>query len=105
MAIRTIPSLVIGLGGTGKRALTHLKRRIFDTYGRADLPWIRLLSIDTDSATVNNPPVISQRTGEYISLGTDEMRVIDQSDQQFGCTGESPHQRLVSGSGHEGRFP
>jgi len=80
MAIRTIPSLVIGLGGTGKRALTHLKRRIFDTYGRADLPWIRLLSIDTDSATVNNPPVISQRTGEYITLGTSEMRVIDQAD-------------------------
>jgi hypothetical protein len=80
MAIKTIPSLVIGLGGTGKRALTHLKRRIYDTYGRADLPWIRLLSIDTDSATVNNPPVLSQRTGEYISLGTNELRVIDQSD-------------------------
>ncbi len=80
MVIRTIPSLVVGLGGTGKRALTHLKRRIFDTYGRADLPWIRLLSIDTDSATVNNPPVISQRTGEYISLASNEMRIIDQSD-------------------------
>ncbi|HEY9776281.1 MAG TPA: tubulin-like doman-containing protein [Planktothrix sp.] len=80
MAIKTIPSLVIGLGGTGKRALTHLKRRIYDTYGRADLPWIRLLSIDTDSATVNNPPIISQRTGESISLGTSEMRIIDQSD-------------------------
>jgi hypothetical protein len=80
MAIRTIPSLVIGLGGTGKRALTHLKRRIFDTYGRTDLPWIRLLSIDTDSAGVNNPPVISQRTGEHINLGTSELRIIDQSD-------------------------
>jgi Tubulin like len=80
MAIRTIPTLVVGLGGTGKRALTHLKRRIVDTYGRADLPWIRLLSIDTDSATVNNPPVMSQRTGEHISLGTSEMRIIDQSD-------------------------
>jgi hypothetical protein len=80
MAIKTIPSLVIGLGGTGKRALTHLKRRIFDTYGTEELPWIRLLSIDTDSATVNNPPVISQRTGEQIVLGNSELRVIDQSD-------------------------
>ncbi|MDZ4838018.1 MAG: tubulin-like doman-containing protein [Candidatus Melainabacteria bacterium] len=80
MTIRTIPSLVVGLGGTGKRALTHLKRRIFDTYGVDELPWIRLLSIDTDSATVNNPPVISQRTGEFIKLGTSESRVIDQSD-------------------------
>lgn len=80
MTIRTIPSLVVGLGGTGKRALTHLKRRIFDTYGVEELPWIKLLSIDTDSATVNNPPVISQRNGEFISLGASESRVIDQSD-------------------------
>lgn len=79
MTIRTIPSLVIGLGGTGKRALTHLKRRIFDTYGVEELPWIRLLSIDTDSATVNNPPIISQRTGEFIKLGSSELRIIDQS--------------------------
>jgi hypothetical protein len=80
MATRTIPSLVVGLGGTGKRALTHLKRRIFDTYGRDELPWIRLLSIDTDSAGVNNPPIISQRTGDYINLGNSEIRSIDQSD-------------------------
>lgn len=79
MTIRTIPSLVIGLGGTGKRALTHLKRRIYDTYGVEELPWIRLLSIDTDSATVNNPPIISQRTDEFIKLGASELRIIDQS--------------------------
>jgi len=78
--IRTIPSLVVGLGGTGKRALTHLKRRIYDTYGVDELPWIRLLSIDTDSATINNPPVISQRDGEFIKLGASELRIIDQSD-------------------------
>lgn len=96
MAIRTIPSLVIGLGGTGKRALTHLKRRIYDTYGRADLPWIRLLSIDTDSAGVNNPPVISQRTGEFISLGTNELRVIDQSDTpQIISNLDSPENRHI----------
>ncbi len=80
MGIKTIPSLVVGLGGTGKRALTHLKRRIYDTYGVEELPWIRLLSIDADSASVNNPPVMSQRESEFINLGTSEMRVIDQSD-------------------------
>ncbi|MBX9694073.1 MAG: tubulin-like doman-containing protein, partial [Cyanobacteria bacterium] len=80
MTIKTIPSLVVGLGGTGKRALTHLKRRIYDTYGVSELPWIRLLSIDTDSAGINNPPVISQRTGEFINLEASEIRVIDQSD-------------------------
>lgn len=80
MGIKTIPSLVVGLGGTGKRALTHLKRRIYDTYGVEELPWIRLLSIDADSAGVNNPPVISQRNNEFINLGNNEMRIIDQSD-------------------------
>ncbi|MBX9685365.1 MAG: hypothetical protein K2X27_01610 [Candidatus Obscuribacterales bacterium] len=80
MGIKTIPSLVVGLGGTGKRALTHLKRRIYDTYGVEELPWIRLLSIDADSAGVNNPPVISQRSNEFINLGNSEMRVVDQSD-------------------------
>ncbi len=80
MAIKTIPSLVIGLGGTGKRALTHLKRRILDTYHRDDLPWVRLLSLDTDDGAVSNPPIISQYTGEAVQLGISEMRVIDQSD-------------------------
>lgn len=80
MAIKTIPSLVIGLGGTGKRALTHLKRRILDTYGREDLPWVRLLSIDTDDGAVSNPPVLSQTTNQQVQLGISEMRVIDQSD-------------------------
>ncbi len=80
MAIRTIPSLVVGLGGTGKRALTHLKRRILDTYQRDNLPWVRLLSIDTDDGAVSNPPVISQLTGEIVQLGISETRVIDQSD-------------------------
>lgn len=80
MAIRTIPSLVVGIGGTGKRALTHLKRRILDTYHRDNLPWVRLLSIDTDDGAVSNPPVISQHTGQIVQLGVSETRVIDQSD-------------------------
>lgn len=80
MAIRTIPSLIIGLGGTGKRALTHLKRRIADTYHRDDLPWVRLLSIDTDDGDVSNPPVVSQHTGKRIELGISESKIIDQSD-------------------------
>src|SRR5438270_2534039 len=96
MAIKTVPSLVIGLGGTGKRALTHLKRRIFDTYHREDLPWVRLLSIDTDDAGVTNPPVISQHTGQPIELGLNEMRVIDQSDTPKIISNlESPENRHI----------
>lgn len=80
MTMRTIPALVVGLGGTGKRVLTHLKRRIYDTYGKESLPWIRLLSIDTDNAEVNNPPVQSQITNSHIQLDNDESLIIDQSD-------------------------
>ena len=46
------PTLVIGLGGTGKNVLVSLKKMIAENYtnGMADFPFLKLLSIDTDSA-------------------------------------------------------
>ena len=46
------PTLVIGLGGTGKNVLVSLKKMIAENYtnGMADFPFLKLLSIDTDNA-------------------------------------------------------
>lgn len=46
------PTLVIGLGGTGKNVLISLKKMIAENYtnGMADFPFLKLLSIDTDNA-------------------------------------------------------
>jgi hypothetical protein len=43
------PTLVIGLGGTGKEALLRLRRKIVEQYGSLDrLPFLRFMHIDTD---------------------------------------------------------
>ena len=41
------PSVIIGLGGTGKWVLTYLKKSLLDTYGGEIPPTVRLLSFDT----------------------------------------------------------
>jgi uncharacterized protein YegL len=41
------PALVIGLGGTGRWVLTHLKRNLLDAGGGTLSPQIRLLALDT----------------------------------------------------------
>lgn len=46
------PTLVIGLGGTGKNIILALKKMIAENceHGMADFPFLKLLSIDTDIA-------------------------------------------------------
>ena len=43
------PSVIIGLGGTGKWALTYIKKNLLDTYGGVIPPTVRLLAFDTTS--------------------------------------------------------
>ncbi len=43
------PTLLIGLGGTGKEVLLRLRRKIVEGYGTLDrLPFLRFMHIDTD---------------------------------------------------------
>ena len=46
------PTLVIGLGGTGKNIILALKKMIAENceHGMADFPFLKMLSIDTDRA-------------------------------------------------------
>lgn len=47
MAELSHPAVVIGLGGTGKWALTYIKKNLLDTYGGVIPPTVKLLSFDT----------------------------------------------------------
>lgn len=82
MSIIYQPTLVIGLGGTGKSILLELKKMILENspQGMADFPFLRLLSIDTDKNvnntssnidTVEDRDLILDRHKETFSLGTD----------------------------------
>src|ERR1039457_5615508 len=56
-AIRTNPLhpvLLIGLGGTGRRVLTHVRANLQRRFGRPTLPFLRILGIDSDA--VEQPP-------------------------------------------------
>ena len=52
------PTLVIGLGGTGKKIILALKKMIAENseHGLADFPFLKMLSMDTDKAV---PPATS----------------------------------------------
>jgi hypothetical protein len=69
------PTILIGLGGTGAKALQHLRRMLLERLGTVDLPGVAFLSIDTDTASVR--PAATEREGthpydELIAFRTEE---------------------------------
>jgi len=61
------PTVIVGLGGTGKEVLLRLRRKFFEKYGKPGLPVIAYLWIDTDLRDIS---LDGQRL-DYIS---DEIR-------------------------------
>jgi len=61
------PTVVIGLGGTGKEVQLRLRRKFFEKYGKPGLPVIAYLWIDTDLRDIS----LDGRRVDYIS---DEIR-------------------------------
>ncbi len=47
------PTLVLGLGGSGKEVLLRLRQRFFEKYGEVALPAVRYLWLDTDLGNQN----------------------------------------------------
>jgi hypothetical protein len=69
------PTILIGLGGTGAKALQHLRRMMLERLGTVELPGVAFLSVDTDTASVR--PAATEREGthpydELISFRTEE---------------------------------
>ncbi len=61
------PTIIIGLGGTGKEVLLRLRRKFFEKYGKPRLPVISYLWIDTDLRDIS-------LDGERIDYISDEIR-------------------------------
>lgn len=56
-------TILIGLGGTGAKALQHLRRMLLERLGTVELPGVAFLSIDTDTASVR--PAATEREGTH----------------------------------------
>ncbi len=63
-----VPGLVIGLGGTGQWALTHLKKNLIETYGKIPLG-VKLLAFDLDLVDERAIGGIRLEPWEYVCLG------------------------------------
>ena len=81
---QVIPTLLIGLGGTGKQILTRLRKRLYDKYGRPSFPFLRTIAFDTNVQLKDGVPAgeseadyadVTMRSGEgelyRVEIGTD----------------------------------
>lgn len=64
------PTLVIGLGGTGKNIILALKKMIAENceHGMADFPFLELISLDTDEAIASAKSLIKTIKEEELTL-------------------------------------
>lgn len=78
------PTLVIGLGGTGKNIILALKKMIAENceHGMADFPFLKLLSIDTDISIPHSQSAIKTVRDESLSLNPN--REVFQLQANFG---------------------
>lgn len=78
------PTLVIGLGGTGKNIILALKKMIAENceHGMADFPFLKLLSVDTDRAVPHTQSSIKTVRDESLSLNPN--REVFQLQANFG---------------------
>lgn len=68
------PTLVIGLGGTGKNIILALKKMIAENceHGMADFPFLELISLDTDEAIGTEKSLIKTIKDEELTLNRNQ---------------------------------
>lgn len=67
MAIR--PTIYVGLGGTGIRAIAQTKKHYEDAYGKGNIPAnISFLAVDFDLAAANDATLATDVTSDFLSL-------------------------------------
>jgi serine/threonine protein kinase len=63
------PAVVIGVGATGLRVLSNLRRLIYERFGRSTLPHLRWLFVDTDQEAIH----VAQNLGKAIAFSPEEV--------------------------------
>ena len=67
MAIR--PTIYVGLGGTGIRAIAQTKKHFEDAYGKDNIPQqIAFLAIDFDLSEATNPTLATDISSDFLKL-------------------------------------
>lgn len=67
------PTIIIGLGSTGKAVLLKIRKMIVEKYGALDqLPIISFLLIDTDANNLKSQPQRERINNQNISLRDEE---------------------------------
>lgn len=87
------PTLLIGLGGTGREVLLRLRQRFFERFGVARLPTTAFLWIDTD---IDNPETVEGKSADFLSRGArlDTTEIVDATvaPEQFMAYFRDSHQ-------------
>lgn len=90
---RIRPTLLIGLGGTGREVLLRVRQRFVERYGVAGFPAVSYLWIDTD---VDNPEVVEGKARDFLS-GEARLQATERHDatitaEDFQAYFENAHQ-------------
>lgn len=77
------PALVIGLGGTGRRVLTYLKKNLLDSGAGKFPPQVKFLLIDTDEQDAPDVGYATDFTGVHLDPETDGVFLMQQDLDQL----------------------
>lgn len=84
------PTLLIGLGGTGKEVLLRTRRRFFERFGEVGLPLLSYLWIDTDMRNVDLEGEKYDYLMERVAFGNDERVDLQLPGQSFSAYFRDP---------------
>ncbi len=83
---KPVPSVLIGLGGSGKEVLMRLRKRFYDRYVTRDPEFVRFVFVDTDAQTFVPQ---NKQTDSFLAVYPDENEKVvcpitkDQYEQTF----------------------
>jgi hypothetical protein len=94
MPMKITPTLVIGLGGTGKDTVLLLRKRLYESYGMIDgclgLPSVQFLVIDTDQQIADSNASGNNQIPPQAALNNDSFLLLKISAPEFNNYANQP---------------